>query len=62
MGKKAGLCKILASPVFKFIRDFILKLGFLDGYTGFVICRISAHAAFLKYAKLRQLNRQPKQF
>ncbi len=56
MGRKASLLKIYFSPVFKFIRDFILKLGFLDGYTGFVISRISAHAAFLKYAKLRQLH------
>ena len=56
MGKRASLLKIKLSPLFKFVRDYFLKLGFLDGYTGFVICRISAHAAFLKYAKLRQLN------
>jgi glycosyltransferase involved in cell wall biosynthesis len=56
IGKKTSLIKIYFSPVFKFIRDFFFKLGFLDGYTGFLICRISAHAAFLKYAKLRQLN------
>jgi glycosyltransferase involved in cell wall biosynthesis len=58
MGKTSGIFKILCSPVFKFIRDYFLKLGFLDGYIGFVICRISAHAAFLKYAKLKQLNKQ----
>lgn len=60
IGRKAGLCRVLISPVIKFIKDFILKLGFLDGYKGFVICRISAHAAFLKYAKLRQLNKAAK--
>jgi len=58
MGRKASLLKVYFSPVFKFIRDYILLHGFLDGYTGFVICRISAHAAFLKYAKLRQLSRK----
>lgn len=56
-GKKAGCLKILFSPFIKFTRDYFLKLGFLDGYAGFVICRISAHATFLKYAKLRQLNK-----
>jgi glycosyltransferase involved in cell wall biosynthesis len=55
MGKKAGFFKIYGSPVFKFFRDYFLKLGFLDGYTGFVICRISAYAAHLKYKKLDRL-------
>ncbi|MFA4851197.1 MAG: glycosyltransferase family 2 protein [Bacteroidales bacterium] len=55
-GKKAGCLKILFSPFIKFTRDYFFRLGFLDGYAGFVICRISAHATFLKYAKLRQLN------
>ncbi|MGD0709899.1 MAG: glycosyltransferase family 2 protein [Bacteroidales bacterium] len=57
IGKNASIFKLLFSPVFKFIRDYILKLGFLDGYTGFVICRISTRASFLKYTKLRRLNR-----
>ena len=57
MGKKARLFKIKFSPLIKFIKDYFINLGFLDGYTGFVISRISAHAAFLKYAKLRQLNK-----
>jgi hypothetical protein len=57
MGKKASLLKIKFSPLIKFIKDYIINLGFLDGYTGFVISRVSAHAAFLKYAKLRQLDK-----
>ena len=60
MGKKVSFVKIKCSPFIKFFRDYFLKLGFLDGYTGFVICRISAHAAFLKYAKLKQLHRLAK--
>ena len=43
----------LFSPLVRFIRDYFLKLGFLDGYHGLVVCIISAHAKFLKYAKLR---------
>ena len=57
-GKKATLFKILFSPVFKFLRDYIFKLGFLDGYYGFLVCQISANATFLKYIKLRQLHQQ----
>lgn len=47
---------IFAFPV-KFFRDYFLKLGFLDGYTGFQIARISAFATYLKYARTRDLNR-----
>ena len=45
-----------AAPV-KFFRDYILKLGFLDGYAGFQIAKISAFATYLKYARARDLNR-----
>jgi glycosyltransferase involved in cell wall biosynthesis len=58
MGKKASIIKIYFSPVFKFIRDYFLTLGFLDGRIGFVISRISAYAAFLKYKKLQQHNKK----
>jgi hypothetical protein len=29
----------------------------LDGYFGFIICRIAAHETYLKYTKARQLRR-----
>lgn len=56
-GKKASLLKVIMAPKVKFFRDYFLKLGILDGYYGMVICAISAHATFVKYAKLRELNR-----
>lgn len=57
-GRTAGWFSLLVKPVFKFFRDYILKAGFLDGYYGFVIARISAHATYLKYAKLRELYKK----
>lgn len=54
-GKRPGFVKLFLSPVAKFIGDYLLRGGFRDGWHGFVIARISAHATFLKYAKLRQL-------
>lgn len=53
-GKKVSLFKIIFSPFIKFITHYFLKLGFLDGFYGFVICINSAHANFLRYSKLRQ--------
>jgi glycosyltransferase involved in cell wall biosynthesis len=54
-GKKAPLFIFVFSPIVKFVKDYFIKLGFLDGRVGFRICRISAFATFTKYKKLRQL-------
>lgn len=59
-GKKAAMLKIIFSPWVKFIRDYFIKLGFLDGYYGYIVCRISAQATFMKYAKIRQLRKEKK--
>jgi glycosyltransferase involved in cell wall biosynthesis len=57
-GKGAPLFKRLFSPVVKFIGDYVVRLGFLDGGRGFTIARISAHATWLKYRKLHLLRSQ----
>jgi glycosyltransferase involved in cell wall biosynthesis len=55
-GKKAPLFVMLFSPVVKFIKDYFIKLGVLDGKAGFTICRISAFATYTKYKKIRKLQ------
>jgi len=57
-GKKAPFYKLFVNPVAKFIDHYILHLGFLDGKAGFLISKISAYAAYLKYKKIRQLAYQ----
>ena len=56
-GKCAPFWKILYSPLFFFFKKYFIKLGFLDGYYGFVICMIGSYYNFLKYVKLRDLWR-----
>jgi glycosyltransferase involved in cell wall biosynthesis len=56
-GKKAPAIMLVLSPIVKFIKDYCIKLGFLDGKMGLRICRISAYATYLKYKKLRALNK-----
>ncbi len=58
LGKKSNWFKIYGKAIFKFIRNYFLKLGFLDGITGFHICRLSAHATYLRYYKLLKLQQQ----
>lgn len=57
-GKKAPFYKLIVNPVAKFVDHYLLHLGFLDGKAGFLISRISAYAAYLKYKKIRQLTYQ----
>jgi glycosyltransferase involved in cell wall biosynthesis len=58
--KKAGLFKLYASTLHRFMRGYFLELGFLDGYAGWMIAWISAHACYMKYSKLRQLHAERK--
>jgi len=55
MGKRAGAFTPHLKCAAKFIRNFIVNMGFLDGKYGWVICRISAYETWLKYTKLRAL-------
>ncbi len=57
-GKKPGFVKLKLAPPFKFFRDYILRLGFLDGVEGFRIAKICSHEVYLKYAKLKELYGQ----
>jgi len=54
-GIKPSCLKMIISPAFKFFRDYVIKLGFLDGYFGYLVCSNSAYSTFLKYAKLKAL-------
>ena len=44
------------STFFRFVKDYFFRLGFLDGYYGFVICKNNALYNYFKYAKLIKLN------
>jgi glycosyltransferase involved in cell wall biosynthesis len=57
-GKKTSFIKLYLSPIVKFIQSYFLQLGILDGYYGFMVCKISANATYQKYYKLKQLNQQ----
>jgi glycosyltransferase involved in cell wall biosynthesis len=56
-GKTANSSNLVINPVVKFITQYIIKLGFLDGKTGFTISRISAFATYLKYYKILAIQR-----
>ncbi|MBY0425926.1 MAG: glycosyltransferase family 2 protein [Cytophagales bacterium] len=57
-GKRASMAKILFSPVFKFIKSYFIRRGFLDGYHGFVVATLSSFASMAKYLKMKDLERE----
>ena len=52
------LSKLILDPPFHFLRNYLLKLGFLDGVRGFIICTLSGYMRFAKYAKALSLQKR----
>jgi (heptosyl)LPS beta-1,4-glucosyltransferase len=49
--------KIVLNPLAKFIKQYILRAGFLDGPEGLVLALLSSGYVMTKYAKARDLFR-----
>ncbi len=56
-GRTAGPAELLLSPLVRFAKFYLLRLGFLDGVPGLVHIAIGCAASFMKYAKLIELQR-----
>ena len=59
-GRRVYVSSIILHPLWRFIKDFLLRRGFLDGYYGFIVSVNSAHEVFLKYVKLRNIYKDEK--
>jgi len=57
-GKRTHWTDLTFRPFLRFIKMYILRHGFLDGYHGLVLCGLSAFSVYLKYAKLWDLQRK----
>ncbi len=55
-GKKVYFWHFIFPPTVKFLNMYVFKLGFLDGFEGFVLCMLSGYGRFLRYAKLKALR------
>jgi len=56
-GREAGAAHMLFSPLVRFFKFYILRLGFLDGLPGLVHISIGCMNSYLKYAKLIELRK-----
>ncbi len=56
-GERASLTRLVLSPLARFIKFYVFRLGFLDGQAGLVHITIGCMNSFHKYAKLLALQR-----
>ncbi len=53
-GRRVRLIELVVRPVWRFVRGYVFKLGFLDGWQGFTIAWMTAFYTFLRYARARE--------
>jgi len=56
-GKRATVMHLLSSPLLRFVKFYIFRLGLLDGLPGFVHILAGCSASFAKYAKMLDFQR-----
>jgi glycosyltransferase involved in cell wall biosynthesis len=56
-GRRANALDLIVHPPAAFIRNYLLRRGFLDGTAGLLLSGVNAWAVYLKFAKLWELER-----
>ena len=56
-GVRGSAWEIAARPLWRFLRGYVLRLGFLDGAAGATMAWARAYEAFRRYARLWELSR-----
>lgn len=59
-GRRAGVADLVLHPPVAFLRNYVLRRGFVDGVPGLIVSAMNAHYVFLKFAKLWALDRAPR--
>jgi glycosyltransferase involved in cell wall biosynthesis len=54
-GRKSRWYHLLLLPFSRFLKSFVLKRGFLDGFAGMVVSVLNGYSIFVRYAKLREI-------
>ena len=57
-GERASVLRLLLSPLLRFIKFYVFRLGLLDGLPGLVHILVGCGASFAKYAKMLAFQRK----
>ena len=55
-GNKVNIYHVMIKPAARFFIHYIIRLGFLDGFTGFLVAKTQAYGVLTRYIKLWLLN------
>jgi glycosyltransferase involved in cell wall biosynthesis len=61
-GKRARIIDFTLRPVYAFLYRYFVRLGIADGVAGFTISVMEAHAVFMKYIKLYEIQNKLSRF
>ena len=61
--KSVSILELYFRSTFRFFKTYIFQLGFLDGYEGYLLSKLTSMYVLVKYSKLREkiINNQMKQ-
>jgi glycosyltransferase involved in cell wall biosynthesis len=59
-GKRATILKMFINPCGRFIKWYLIKRGYREGFPGLIIAVIEAFYVFLKYVKLWEMEKAEK--
>lgn len=54
-GRKPSYLLMIVKPLYKFLYDYFIRLGILDGKKGIVICYLNALSVYYRYSELKKL-------
>ncbi|MFW0736308.1 glycosyltransferase family 2 protein [Flavobacterium sp. T12S277] len=55
-GQKSSRLLMIFHPVYTFLYQFLIRLGFLDGIKGITICYLNAYSVFIRYKELSRIT------
>ncbi len=59
-GRRWSVADLILRPLFQFFKMYVLRMGFLDGIHGLILCISSSAYVFTKYAKLWEIQQTAK--
>jgi glycosyltransferase involved in cell wall biosynthesis len=57
-GRRSSAWQAVVYPRLAFLRNFVLRRGFMDGHTGLIVSLLNSYYVFLKYAKLFEMQQR----
>jgi len=60
-GRRAGIRNLLMDPSLIFLKNYVIRRGFLDGIPGLVVSILAATSTFFKYLKLYEIQNSTSQ-